>query len=321
MNVEKRAAQWQVVGRSVRGASHVRAGAPNQDAIYWLPESGAGLPLILAVADGHGSRKYFRSEAGARLAVETAAQVSYDFLAGGQVDSRSLSAIKRTAEEWLPRALVRRWLEAVDHHTKSHPLLEAEHDLLDAVDAAAISSETWERWPLAYGATLLVAVVAESFILYMQLGDGEILVVSEEGEVSRPLPKDDRLFANETTSLCAPDAWRDFRICFQAITHTPPAIILLSTDGYSNSFRDESGFLKVGSDILEMIRADGLAQVQDNMEAWLVDSTQAGSGDDVTLGIICRTDAVEATRAEDERQALNQEGDGVQELDEQSARR
>ena len=55
----------------------------------------------------------------------------------------------------------------------------------------------------------------------------------------------------------------------------------------ANSFRDEAGFLKVGPDILNTIRAEGLGQVKDNLERWLSDSTRAGSGDDVTLGILC----------------------------------
>jgi serine/threonine protein phosphatase PrpC len=294
MASEKRAAQWQVVGRSVRGASHERSGMPNQDAIHWLPQSGAGTPLILALADGHGSAKHFRSQVGARLAVETAAEVVSDFLAG-QSGGGNPSAIKRAAEEWLPGAIVRRWLEAVTEHFGANGLSEVEHDLLRAGSgraATALGTVAGSSLALVYGATVLVAAVTESFAIFLQLGDGEILCVSDQGEVSRPLPSDERLFANETTSLCAPEAWRDFRVCFQMISHTPPAIILLSTDGYPNSFRDESGFLKVGSDILEMIRADGdLRSVSENIETWLIDSTRAGSGDDVTLGIICRDDA------------------------------
>lgn len=302
---------WRVVGHSVRGASHERTGAPNQDAIYWLPQSGVGSPLILTLADGHGGRKHFRSEVGARLAVETAAQVSYDFLARAQADAGSLSAIKRAAEEWLPKALVRSWLEAVEQHIRSHPLFESEHARLQAAEGAGAASDLLSGLPLAYGATLLVTIVADQFILYMQLGDGEILAVSDAGEVSRPLPKDERLFANETTSLCAPEAWSDFRVSFQAVSQKPPAIILLSTDGYSNSFRDESGFLKVGSDILEMVRADGLHQVKENMEAWLLDSTHAGSGDDITLGIICRTDVLESHQGQNGIRFFSFKDDGV----------
>ncbi len=41
-----------------------------------------------------------------------------------------------------------------------------------------------------------------------------------------------------------------------------------------------------------MMRTDGIKSVEDNLEIWLADASTAGSGDDVTLGIICRDDAV-----------------------------
>lgn len=266
---------WQVVGQSVRGAVHERNGLPNQDAIHWLPESGNGPSVVLAISDGHGSARYPRSHIGARIAVENAAQLVHEFL-NSQVDGdHHVSLIKDATEEWLPRALVRDWSEAVTDHLAQEPLTENELQSLAASDAS-----------IAYGATLLVAAVTERFAFYLQLGDGEILVVSERGEVTRPMSKDERLFGNETTSLCAPDAWRDFRVKFQPFSQSPPALILLSTDGYPNSFRHESGFLQVGSDILNMIHTHGLSSVNENLKGWLSDSTHAGSGDDVTLGIV-----------------------------------
>lgn len=265
--------EWQVVGQTVRGAAHDRNGLPNQDAIYWLPASGHGSSVVLAAADGHGSARYSRSHIGAALAVANAAALVDEFLSS-QEDVANLSLIKHATEEWLPRALVRTWSEAVCDHLKTDPFSSGE------VSGASESS-------VAYGATLLVAAVTERFVVYLQLGDGEILSVSESGEVSRPLVKDERLFGNETTSLCAPEAWLDFRVSFQPLTHSRPALILLSTDGYPNSFRDEAGFLQVGSDILQMIRNNGLASVNEHLAGWLRDSTRAGSGDDVTLGILC----------------------------------
>lgn len=263
--------QWQVVGQSVRGASHERNGLPNQDAIYWLPAVGCGSSVVLTAADGHGSPRYARSHIGAALAVEKAAQLTDEFLRN-QNNVENLSLIKHATEEWLPRALVRSWSEAVAEHLRTDPLPA------DSVDADSA---------VVYGATLLVAAVTERFVLYLQLGDGEILSVSESGEVVRPLIKDERLFGNETTSLCAPEAWRDVRVSFQPLTQSRPALILLSTDGYPNSFRDEAGFFKVGTDLLRMIRENGLASVNDHLAGWLRDSTRAGSGDDVTLGILC----------------------------------
>jgi serine/threonine protein phosphatase PrpC len=295
-------ARWRVVGHSVRGAAHVRAGIPNQDAIHWLPESSTGLPLILAVADGHGSHRSFRSETGARLAVETAAGVINDFLRA-QNQTESLSVTKRAAEEWLPQALTRRWLEAVASHLAAHPLSADELAVLREVPAVESAQSVPSNLPVVYGTTVLAAAVSAGFILYLQLGDGEILTVSREGEVTRPLPKDERLFANETTSLCSPDAWRDFRVCFQVMSNAPPALILLSTDGYSNSFQDEAGFLKVGSDLLDMIRtaAGGLDMVNDQLESWLTESTYAGSGDDITVGLICSEETRDARAKRESR--------------------
>jgi serine/threonine protein phosphatase PrpC len=265
--------RWQGAGASVRGAAHERSGMPNQDAIHWI---GNGSSLVLAVADGHGSVRYPRSHIGARIAVEKATQLVHEFVLA-QMDAENLSLVKRAAEEWLPRALVRSWrIEAVEH-IAANPLSEDELNALGR-DAELIR---------AYGATIVTAAVSERFVLYLQLGDGEILTVSEEGVVSKPLTKDDRLFGNETTSLCTSNAWSDFRVSFQPITNEHPALILLATDGYPNSFRDEAGFLKVGTDILETIRTEGLGHVKDNLEVWLSDSTHAGSGDDVTLGILC----------------------------------
>ena len=293
--------RWRVTGHSVRGATHERRGSPNQDAIHWLPQSSKGSPLILVVADGHGSQRSFRSERGARLAVLTAAEVIGDFLAG---QTQSMSATRRAAEEWLPVALVRRWLDAVAADLAAHPLSTEELDLLGTHPVRAAGQEGSANLHVAYGTTLLATAVADGFILYLQLGDGEILTVSPEGDVLRPLPKDERLFANETTSLCSEDAWRDFRVCFQVFTNAPPALILLSTDGYPNSFRDEQGFLKVGSDILEMIRTVGLDKVNEQIPSWLTESTNAGSGDDVTLGLICSEDAV-GPRTTPERLSLS----------------
>lgn len=266
---------WQAVGRSVRGAAHERSGMPNQDAICWLPDSGGGSSLVLSVADGHGSTRYPRSHIGASLAVETATQLVHDFLSR-QTDVENLSVVKRAAEEWLPRAIVRAWSEAVRDDIKANPLSEVE-----------LASLGRGNGTTAYGATIVTVAVAEQFVLYLQLGDGEILTVNDQGVVSKPLVKDDRLFANETTSLCTADAWSDFRVSFQPITQEQPALILLATDGYPNSFRDEAGFLKVGTDILKTIRAEGLDHVKESLEGWLSDSTRAGSGDDVTLGILC----------------------------------
>jgi serine/threonine protein phosphatase PrpC len=247
--------------------------------------------LIAAVSDGHGSAKYFRSHLGSRFAVEIALTLGQEFL-GGQPDLNSFSTIKRTAEERLPQEIARRWKGAVNSHVESNPLSTEELDALEKQDGTAARETIASNPSRAYGATILVVLVTETFIFYLQLGDGDILLVTDEGQVERPLPKDERLFANETTSLSSENAWPDFRFVFQILEDAPPALILISTDGYANSFISEEAFLKVGTDILKLIRSDGLDEVDSNLETWLAEASHAGSGDDTTLAIICRVEVM-----------------------------
>jgi serine/threonine protein phosphatase PrpC len=290
MSGHKRVSTWRVFGATVRGAAHLRTQLPNQDALCWVPETATGPPLVLAVADGHGSARCFRSDRGARLAIATAAQVlREDFF---RVEAANLSAIKRLAEERLPQRLVHQWRQAVHEDLRHQPFTELEWArLLDKEGSPGRTAVEANPW-LAYGTTLLTTLVTEAFLLYVQLGDGDLLTVAEDGSVARPFPRDRRLLANETTSLCSPDAWREFRVRFHVLSQ-PPALIVLATDGYANSFSSEAGFLQVGTDLLALLRAEGPDKIRDSLTEWLTEASQTGSGDDITLGILCRLDAIE----------------------------
>ena len=291
MSEQGGAPEWRVIGETVPGASHLRAGIPNQDAILQLRESGRGLPVVVSVSDGHGSDKCFRSHLGSRFAVRLGAQLAtelLDELRGADDPSAAEEELKKRA----PAELVRRWREAVEADWKARPFTSEELETLEKKDDARARKLVEENPLLAYGATSLTVAVSESFILYLQLGDGEILNISDAGAVERALPEDARLFANETTSLCTSGAERDFRFRLQRVGAERPALILLTTDGYANSFSDEAGFLKVGSDLLEMLRADGFDAINASVKGWLEEATQAGSGDDTTLAIVCRMDAL-----------------------------
>jgi hypothetical protein len=288
--------EWRIISESVPGASHLRAGIPNQDSILQMRESGRSLPLILSVSDGHGSNKCFRSDRGSRFAVKESVEVMGQFLdeRRGKFD---YSEMQSKGAEWLPTELVKRWTEAVKADLNRMPFSVEELDTLEKKEDERARKLVEANPLLAYGATSLTVAVEESCILYLQLGDGDILTVSDAGEIARPLPEYERLFANETTSLCAAGAERDFRFHIQVLSDERPALILVSTDGYANSFSTEEGFIKVGSDLLEMLRTDGFDLVNKNLKGWLEDATRVGSGDDTTLGIICRMDALRKTAA------------------------
>src|SRR5688500_7300540 len=109
--------RWTVVGETVCGASHRRVGQKNQDAILWNTTDTGAPPVVLALSDGHGSAKCFRSHQGARIAVYAARMLVKQFLEG-EWQGCGLSIIKRTVEERLPRELVRLWQGAVSEHLR-----------------------------------------------------------------------------------------------------------------------------------------------------------------------------------------------------------
>ena len=285
------AGEWRVIGETVPGASHLRAGIPNQDALLQVRASSVHLPIILSISDGHGSNKCFRSDRGSLFAVHLASALLNKTLIGAR-SVKDIEKFGKDVQASLPGEVVRRWRKVVEADLRQEPFQEAELARLVEKDGER-ARELVEANPyLAYGATLLTVALTPSFVIYMQLGDGEILTVSDMGEITQPLPDDARLLANETTSLCLEGAADDFRFLLQPLAEPLPALILLTTDGYANSFSTTPGFHQVGSDLLDMMRADGFDSVNRSVKGWLEEATESGSGDDCTLAIIVRMDAL-----------------------------
>jgi Protein phosphatase 2C len=284
--------RWRVIGDSCRGASHVKSGLPNQDALgFWLPESGQGPPAILAIADGHGSPQHFRSATGAQLAVQAAMSLLLGFakIHGSQ---RNPAEVQAAAAE-LPQRLVENWTASVSAHLAANPFREDDFTHLGDGAEADARLEVGQNPLVAYGATLLAILITDSCLLCMQVGDGDILRVDDAGNTTRPIPADPRLIANQTTSLCQPEAWRDFRVYVEYPLRTAPALMMASTDGYANSFRSDEDFLQIGNDFLAIAREGGLPKIAAQLPGILRDASEKGSGDDVTFGIMRRLDSEE----------------------------
>ena len=274
---------WKAFGASVKGSSHNRTGKPNQDAIAWRNEIDEEHSVVLCVSDGHGSAKCFRSDKGSKFAVEAAVlNLSWAF----QSLSADLTTLRRTAVEILPRSILRSWQEKVKLDLLESPFTGDEREAV--VQEAGL--EAWltvQQNPLhAYGATLLAAAANRHVLITFQIGDGDILQVNNRGAVSRMNARKTPQFGEETASLCLPDAWQQIDVVFKTIDERQPALVLLSTDGYSNSFKSETGFLRVGGDILEILREDGIDSLSLSLPKWLEEASRLGSGDDVTLGLI-----------------------------------
>lgn len=276
---------WLATAASVLGASHVRNGRPNQDAVRAEALRGTVSGLAVAVSDGHGGDRYVRSDIGSRLAVEVACDA-------GQAASASLGGspavveVERHLAGPTASAIVAGWRERVTAHLASNPWTVEERERVDGVlDADPM---------ISYGCTLLVAVLAERWSGMLQIGDGDITEV-RGGRGGAPVPDDPRLVGNETTSLCLPSAVDDARVA--AGVGDPPDLLILTSDGYANSFESEGWREDIGADLAAQVRRDGLTTIERRLPAWL-DESAVASGDDVSMVLAVRRDLVDGLDGE-----------------------
>jgi len=298
---------WRLIYSSAHGAKHILENKPNQDRIIFSPspDSGATLPIILAVADGHGANIHFRSDRGAQMAVDSAIEVCK------KLEDSSFNSLKDTKiKEWLCRDIYRKWLEYVQRDIESSPFSEEEKNLLQSkmTEPKTPSIVPDKKDVIAYGSTLLTTVIHETFILFIQLGDGDILVINKDGSIDKPIPDDTRFIGTETTSLCLPEAWYEFKVRLNEISNNAdyPLMILVSTDGLSGSWRErpspDHGINKFGMDIVTNICENpdgisaGLAVVEESLPDWLTNISKTGIGDDITAGLIINRSQIKKFR-------------------------
>jgi hypothetical protein len=252
--------EWRVGGASVRGPSHVRSGAPNEDA--WA--CAAQGPVAAAVSDGHGAAAYFRSQHGAQFAAGAAISVLE-----AQLDD--------TDGADLAGAILGRWRHDVRAHMTAHPYSEAERKLAGAP-------------PLSpYGATLVAAGVNAGVLALLQIGDGDLLLGYPDGRMERPLPAGPALAGELTFSLCQDDAlsWFQAAVLWRDAARPWPDFIFLATDGVSKSFKDDIAFETEVARLRASALQDWDAFLRD-APAWLSTVSSRGSGDDATLCVAIR---------------------------------
>lgn len=274
--------QWMNSFQTITGKTHLKIEMPNQDAV--LSEVLEEDFLISAVADGHGSKKCTRSHLGAKYAVESAVEIAKEikdtFIKDEVIHTKSIG-------KHYTKKVIALWRKKIDDHLKEEPL-----DLKNIEGLTSKEKKSIKKNPyVSYGSTLLIVMLIKDYIVCYQLGDGDILFVSKSNNVTKPIKKDNRHIANDTTSLCLHKPEKEFKIkVFRDLNHVLQ-MILLSTDGYSNSFSSENGFFKVGTDLVEMISEDGFNVVDENLKDWIEETSNHGSGDDTSVSIITRINA------------------------------
>lgn len=266
---------------SVPGAGHVAAGKTLQDASDCRIE--AERTAIVAVADGHGGAKYCRSAEGSKCAVDAALDCLSDFLQqSGQCATLKTASDRHIVKQLrqLEGAIIHAWRSKINEHFAAHDLTDDEARTVLHFKESVRESDKYTL----YGTTLLYACVVPDFWFASQIGDGHISLAGSAGNITSPVPDDERLMFGMTTSLCSAEAANDFR---RAYGKTTPKGLVLVTDGVYDSY-SRLTYPHFVKSILQHY-AEAPENTQKEMLQWLPQLSERGSRDDMSVGCVCVT--------------------------------
>src|SRR3954447_2290294 len=265
--------RWYPVGGSVRGSSHVATGTANQDA--WRATEPDAV-AVGVVADGHGSQKSCRSDAGAQIAATLGVEVIEPLARTAATSAELEHALRDLAAP----QIVARWRDCVRDDAADHPFSEAERT---AVGASTIDAAVTR---LAHGTTLVAVCGTPSSVGLLAIGDGDGVVVGIDGSsVSRPLPDDPANVAHITSSLSQSDPIRAVRVAVVDLETQPLRLAWASTDGFRGAFVDPEWWLQGGIDLSERASRLRPHEIADRIPDWLGEPADV-AGDDATMVIL-----------------------------------
>ena len=247
---------------------------------------------IIAVSDGHGGDRYFRSDIGSKIAVEAALKCIKKCLSEVDEENRQVFVnsllIKNTSENSktalisrLIESIVSYWNNEVSSLLKKNPFAETELLSLDEDVRIKMMDKNSDYRFKAYGATLIAAVVGAGFWFAFQIGDGTF-VIKNNGEYSQPIELDERCVGQYTTSICDASAVKLFHYTWGYET---PDAIFIATDGLDESFASLNGLYKFYDNVIK----NSLENWEENaieLQEYLPELSRKGSRDDISLAWI-----------------------------------
>lgn len=262
-----------VIGASVKGASHFRTETECQDS--WKKVTCDNGTVIMAVADGHGSRSCPYSKTGSVIAVNTFCKIMSEYVENySESPDALLTFLNREGDTKVAQAVDNEWKKRVKKiHSNNKRNIPIDNNSKN--DMSQVYSQ--------YGTTLLGLLLADGFLFAFQIGDGDIVYVSSN--TVEPVVEGDRILGVETHSLSRKDAWEKAISAVRRIDYCDnlPSMFLMSSDGFSNSFKNEEVFLKTCQEYFNTINQYGTEAVDENLKNWLTETSALGCGDDITV--------------------------------------
>ena len=305
------------------GESHRYADKPRQDC---SKAESTDLFTIGVVCDGHGGERYFRSDVGARAAVDAARKGAEEFVRNadeslfrdaqftqrGTADAEAEkkkscgSDVRDALFRQLFASIIYDWREHVVSHANHNPVPLSENEKRvppEYIEEFNKTDADGNRTGIekTYGCTLICFVQTKSYWFAFHIGDGKCISFSEkDGRISweEPVPEDKECFLNTTTSICDANAINEFRYCYGG-RNTFPLAVFLASDGIDDSFGEDSNLANFYVQILKKIVRSSPDEVKSELDSTLLELGVHGSKDDKS--VVCCFDGERLKPVDEER--------------------
>ena len=262
---------------SVKGASHDKTGLVCQDSsAYKVCDNYA----VAVVADGHGSKKHFRSNIGSKYAVEaTIATIDRFYSDTEQFEENFLSNSKLIIKN-IQKQIISDWNVLVNKHLEENPVTDDERSKFTDEEFDNIPPESY------YGTTLIAGIAGRGFTFGVQIGDGTLVALFDDGVAVMPMEYNEAAPANVTASMCNSNA----ATMFSSFCRFGQKMIAMyaSTDGLYTSFGSENDFLDYHTIITSQLKkTDSIDRIIVNN---LTKRAHFGTEDDISLSCVYDND-------------------------------
>ncbi len=282
---------------SVKGASHEKKGIVCQDSS--AHEVGEGY-AVAVVADGHGSKKHFRSNIGSKCATEAAIETIREYFKDPDEFDRTIKNDHDRIIRGIEKQIIYSWNRKILGHLKENPVTNKERTKFEYNEFDEIPYESY------YGTTLVCAVACRGYTFGFQIGDGSLVAVFEDGETSMIMDYEESNPANITSSMCNANAITMFDHFY--VDSKKLLAIIVSTDGLYTSFGSDNDFLDYHTIIAgQLVDVDALLPSLKNN---LVKRSHFGTEDDISVSCVydeeliqSKLDVIKAKIAENKRLA------------------
>lgn len=264
---------------SVKGASHEKNGLVCQDS---SAHKVGGRYAVAVVADGHGSKKHFRSNIGSQAAVESVLEAIERFYADPDAFEEFLPQNHKSIIKNIEKQVISIWNAKIMNHLKDNPVTREEKSKFTDEEFEQINPESY------YGTTLVAAVAGADYTFGFQIGDGSLVAVFDDGETSMLMDYEESNPANITASMCNSNAASMFDDFY--VKNKAPFALFVSTDGLYTSFGGEQDFLDYHTIVASQLSDIGAfeASIVKNM----VKRSHFGTEDDISLSCVYNTELV-----------------------------